>query len=110
MQFIPSTARDIAAELGLEEFELDELYSPKLNINLGTKYIANLMKEFKHNPIHVLSAYNSGEINTERWKKRCVSKSPEEFIARIDYSETRSYVKRVMASFRTYQTMNSPGF
>ncbi len=109
MQFIPSTARDIAAELGLEDFELDDLYVPELNINLGTRYLANLMKEFQNNPLHVLSAYNSGERNTERWKKQCSSEEPAEFIARIDYNETRNYVKRVMASFRTYRNNYEPG-
>lgn len=109
MQFIPSTARDIAAELGLAGFELDDLYRPEVNINLGTRYLANLMTEFENNPLYVLSAYNSGERNTERWKKRCSSEEPEEFIGRIGYTETRNYVKRVMASFRAYHTINSPG-
>ncbi|MBN2135455.1 MAG: transglycosylase SLT domain-containing protein [Acidobacteria bacterium] len=107
MQFIPSTARDIAAELGLEQFELDSLYQPEFSINLGTQYLSNLMQEFRNNPVHVLSAYNSGERNTERWKSRCLGEEPEEFIARIDYTETRNYVKRVMASFRTYHSINS---
>jgi soluble lytic murein transglycosylase len=109
MQFIPSTARDLAAELGLEDFELDELYLPEFNINLGTQYLANLMKNFNNNPLYVLSAYNSGETNTKRWKERCSSESPEEFIARIDYPETRNYVKRVMASFRIYKSIDSLG-
>jgi tetratricopeptide (TPR) repeat protein len=109
MQFIPSTARDLAAELGLEDFELDELYRPEFNINLGTQYLANLMKNFNNNPLYVLSAYNSGETNTKRWRERCSSESPEEFIARIDYPETRNYVKRVMASFRIYKSINAMG-
>lgn len=109
MQFIPSTARDLASELGLEDFELDRLYTPEFNINLGTQYIANLMKNFNNNPLYVLSAYNSGEVNTKRWKDRCTSESPEEFIARIDYPETRNYVKRVMASFRIYKSINAMG-
>lgn len=107
MQFIPSTARDLASELGLEDFELDRLYSPEFNINLGTQYLANLMKNFNNNPLYVLSAYNSGEVNTKRWKERCSSESPEEFIARIDYPETRNYVKKVMASFRIYKSINA---
>jgi soluble lytic murein transglycosylase len=106
MQFIPSTARDLAAELGLEDFETDDLYTPELNINLGTQYLSSLMKNFQNNPFYVLSAYNSGEANTKRWKERCTTESPEEFIARIDYPETRNYVKKVMASFRTYRTIN----
>jgi soluble lytic murein transglycosylase-like protein len=54
MQVLPSTGR----ELGVRR--TDELFHPRTNIFLGTKYLSQLLVEFNGNLPKALAAYNAG--------------------------------------------------
>ena len=105
MQFIPSTANDIAAELKLSEFAQDDLYNPDTAILFGSQYLANLFKQFPDQPQAVAGAYNGGADNLARWIARSRSNDPDRYVAEIGFSQTKDYVYRVLTNFWTYQRL-----
>lgn len=105
MQFIPSTARHISRTLGERDFNLEKLYNPEFSIKIGSKYIQQLLKEFKGDYLAALAAYNAGEQNAHRWLKICQNKDPEQLLLEISFRETKDYVKRVMSSYWEYRLL-----
>ena len=105
MQFIPSTANEMAAELKLAKFEQDDLYNADTAILFGSHYLANLFKLFPDNPQAVAGAYNGGADNLARWIGRSKSSEADRYVPEIGFSQTKDYVYKVMANFWTYQRL-----
>jgi len=57
MQIMPATAKEIAAELGVTEYDLTD---PATNVRFGTHYLLKLLKEFGGDVELALTAYHSG--------------------------------------------------
>jgi soluble lytic murein transglycosylase len=105
MQFIASTASEIATQLNLQNFDQDELYNPDTAIVFGSQYLANLFKQFPNQPHAVAGAYNGGADNLARWIARSRSTEADRYVPEIGFSQTKDYVYRVMANFWTYQRL-----
>jgi tetratricopeptide (TPR) repeat protein len=108
MQFIPQTSNQIAGELGLVDFEQDDLFDPSTGVLFGSQYIGNLFRMFPNQPDSVVASYNGGESNVRRWQKRAKSDRPERLVPEIAYSQTKDYVYKVMANYRMYMTFYGP--
>jgi len=102
LQFIPETAQKLAEEEGLKDFDLDDVYSPEVAVRLAVRYVADLLKLFPDNPHAVLAAYNTGELNVERWISRARSSDVDRLVSEIAIPETKDYVAKVMNSYRAY--------
>jgi hypothetical protein len=76
MQVLPSTGRDLGVP------RADELFDPRTNIFLGTRYLSQLLVEFNGDLPRALAAYNAGP--------RLV------YEGRPLPAETRAYVPRVV--------------
>jgi soluble lytic murein transglycosylase len=105
LQFIPETAQKLASEEGLKDFELDDVYTPEVAVRLAVRYVADLLKLFPDNPHAVLAAYNTGELNVERWIARARSTDVDRLVSEIAIPETKDYVAKVMNSYRAYLTL-----
>jgi len=105
MQFIPSTADDIAAQLGRRDFSQDDLYNPPTAILFGSQYMGNLFKMFPDQPQAVAASYNGGEDNVERWIARAHSNDPDRYVLDIGFTQAKDYVYKVTANFRVYKTL-----
>jgi soluble lytic murein transglycosylase len=103
MQFIASTANEVATQLKLHDFDQDDLYNPDTAILLGSQYLANLFQQFPNQPQAVAGAYNGGADNLARWIARSHSIEADRYVPEIGFSQTKDYVYRVMANFWTYQ-------
>jgi soluble lytic murein transglycosylase len=103
MQFIPETAAAVAASAGLTGFEEEHLYDPSVSINLGTKHLSDLLKKYGGDHYRVLSAYNAGPSKTDYWQKNVAGDDPLSFLLSIQFSETRRYIEKVMASYYLYR-------
>jgi len=105
MQLIPVTAYRLASSLGIENFTPDQLYTPEMNINLGTKYIRDMKDEFG-DAVEVLAAgYNGGESNLRRWLA-CSSTGEEiDLFSNIDMKETKKYVMIVKTNYELYRRL-----
>ncbi|MGE4233452.1 MAG: transglycosylase SLT domain-containing protein [Bacteriovoracia bacterium] len=99
MQIIPPTARDLDPKI-----EISELWNPDKNIQLGVKYIAQLLNRYKGSLILALAAYNAGPGNADRWSKDFKpGMTYEEMVELIGYRETREYVSNIVRNYYWYR-------
>ncbi len=105
LQFIPSTAEEIAAQLKLSDFELDDLYDPKVAILFGSHYLRKLFAEFG-TPQAVAAAYNGSEASVRRSLARARSNEVDRVVIEIGKKETKDYLFIVMNNFRIYQALS----
>ena len=105
MQFIASTASEMAAQLKLKDFQQDDLYNPDTSVRFGSQYLANLFQQFPNQPQAVAGAYNGGADNLARWIARSRSNEADRYVAEIGFSQTKDYVYKVLANFWTYQRL-----
>jgi soluble lytic murein transglycosylase len=105
MQFIPSTAEQIASELGRKSFNQDELYSPHTAILFGSQYLGNLFRQFPEMPQAVAASYNGGEDNVARWTLRARTQDPDRYVMEVAFAQSKDYVYKVLANFRVYQML-----
>lgn len=105
MQLLPSTAKRVAKEIGMDVPSPENLYEPEVNLALGTQYLKDLLERYSNNWFKAIAAYNAGETAVDRWQKEIVTDDIEEFVERIPYVETRGYVKLVMRNHRIYKKL-----
>jgi soluble lytic murein transglycosylase len=103
MQLIPTTALQIASSLGLADFNVEQLYFPEVNVNLGTKYLQEMVAQFGPRVDVLAAAYNGGEVNTRFWLGAASTAEPIEFFSNIDFAQTREYVKLVRVNYEWYR-------
>ena len=101
MQIMPATGRTIARELG-ESFDSETLYIPSVNIRYGSYYLRQLLNQFENSRELTLAGYNGGPPHAREWSERNKEKDPDLLVEGIDFSETRNYVKKVMANYWQY--------
>ena len=105
MQFIASTANDIAAQLKLKDFQQDDLYNPDTSIRFGSQYLANLFQQFPNQPQAVAGAYNGGAENLARWIARSRTNEADRYVPEIGFSQTKDYVYKVLTNYWNYQRL-----
>ena len=97
MQLVPATAAEVAKRNGLNWNGGDSLYDPGVNIELGTRYLAQIAERFNGAPWLASAAYNAGPNRVDQWVAARSTLAPDLFVASIPFKETREYVARVMA-------------
>lgn len=102
MQLMPGTAALVARHQGIALDGVDTLHDPAVNLELGTRFLAGMLKEFR-DPRLALAAYNAGPGRVRQWLKTKKSDDVEAFVEQIPFDETRGYVKRVMFSWEEYK-------
>jgi soluble lytic murein transglycosylase-like protein/outer membrane protein assembly factor BamD (BamD/ComL family) len=105
MQFIPSTANDIATQINLKSFNQDDLYNADTAILFGSQYLANLFKQFPNQPQAVAGSYNGGADNLARWIARSRANEADRYVPEIGFTQTKDYFYKVMANYWTYQRL-----
>ncbi|MYA29312.1 MAG: transglycosylase SLT domain-containing protein [Nitrospira sp. SB0666_bin_27] len=107
MQLMPKTANRTARRLGLVPVDREDLLQGEMNVRLGVAYVGQLLRDYQGNLIRAVAAYNAGPTAVKRWIAKFGNRDPDEFVELISYRETRRYVKRVLTSYRIYQTLYS---
>ncbi|MGH9862222.1 MAG: transglycosylase SLT domain-containing protein [Candidatus Acidiferrales bacterium] len=105
MQLMPGTARQLARRRALPE---SRLYEPELNIQLGTRFLAQLLARFGGSVEKALAAYNAGGTRVEEWGTRSATTDPAEFVESIPVGQTREFVYVVMRNYRFYRDLYAP--
>jgi len=105
MQFISSTANQIAAQLGLRDFEQDDLYNPDTAILFGSQYMKNLFAEFG-SPQAAAASYNGSEDSVRRWIARAGSDDVDRLVIEIAKLQTKDYVFKVINFYNAYQAIH----
>lgn len=104
-QLMPTTAWGVAAQLKLKRPTTAALLEPDLNIRLGARYLADLLKRQKAVRPYALASYNAGEGAVARWRRAAPNATLDEWVEMIPLAETRGYVKRVLRSWVTYKLL-----
>jgi soluble lytic murein transglycosylase len=108
MQIIPSTGRILARAEGLGPFSINMLTNPELNVRMGTRHFAGLIRRF--GGVHyALASYNAGESRIVRWKAERPGLDKDEFIDDIPFPETQIYVKKILGTAEDYRRLYGPG-
>lgn len=113
MQLMPATARETAAKVGVsydyERLTEDEAY----NVLLGSTYFRGLLNRWDGSYVLAVASYNAGPGNVNRWiRENGDPRNPSvdiiDWIEAIPYSETRTYVWRVLENAVVYDMLH-PG-
>jgi hypothetical protein len=104
IQLMPGTAGDIARWYGLPALSGSEFFVPEKSIRYGSLYLSRQYSAFNGSLVHALAAYNAGPGNAAKWMEEFPLEEgdPELFIEQIPLTETRGYVKHVMANTWIY--------
>lgn len=117
MQIIPPTAAEISSELGLSRVNIPEdLFVPEVNIQMGTYYIAKMIKQFGGNVPMGLAAYNAGPTRMQIFVKarpevQLLTKKPtseswdELWMDEVPWFETSFYVKAILRNTMMYKLL-----
>lgn len=105
MQIMPETANWIAEQNGIEDFTLQELHQPEVNIRFGCWYLHNLSAEFDGNVPLTVASYNAGRGKVQEWLVGGTWNGEPEDIDRIPFPETRQYTRNVLKNYEAYQAI-----
>jgi len=101
MQLMPATARWVAQKIGLKDWHWSQVTEVDTNISLGTYYLRHVLDTLDGSPVLASAAYNAGPGRARAWR----ADRPMEaaiYAESIPFSETRDYVKQVMANSSYY--------
>jgi soluble lytic murein transglycosylase len=110
MQLMPGTAREQAGKVGLSYNMSSLTADPSYNIQLGSSYFKRLLDQYGSYPLAV-AAYNAGGGNVNKWiaqygDPRMGGTDILRWIEQIPFTETRSYVQRVLENAVVYDASN----
>ncbi len=108
MQVTERAASEWARETRAENFRVEELFDPEVNLQAGTWYLARAIQHWRNqsDPVpFALAEYNAGASRAQRWAggDGSVAVAPDEFRRSIDFPGTRNYLESVMARRLFYQ-------
>ena len=109
MQFMEETASDVAKKANIDiDFEniKEELLNPGNNINIGTKYLSQLLEKYKNKEV-ALAAYNAGIGTVDKWIEEGTIKEDGSDIEKIPYKETNNYVRKILRDYNIYEKLYS---
>ncbi len=104
LQIMVPTGERLARDRGLEAFRADDLFLPETNILLGSQYLTELSRRFRGEASASIASYNAGPDAVTEWTRR-EGASDDEWVEAIPYTQTRSYVKRVLRSLQAYRVL-----
>jgi soluble lytic murein transglycosylase len=113
MQLMPGTARETAARVGVG-YDFDRLtQDEQYNVLLGSAYFRTLLNRWGGNHVLAVASYNAGPGNVNRWIRangdpRDPNVDVVDWIEAIPFSETRTYVWRVIENAVVYDMLH-PG-
>jgi soluble lytic murein transglycosylase len=109
MQLMPATAELTARRLGMSAPTRGDLLQPAVNVKLGARHLAMLVKRYGGNRFLAAAAYNAGEGRVDRWLAERPLVAADTWIDTIPFLETRNYVKAVMSFGYIYgQLLDAP--
>lgn len=116
LQLLPGTARDMAKKRGID-FSAEKLTSDAgYNATLGAAFLAEQLARFDGSYVLAIAGYNAGPRRAIDWAKRYGDPRGRDvdtvvdWIERIPFTETRSYVQRVMENYQVYKMRLSGRF
>ncbi len=109
MQLMPGTADWVARKLGLARPDPDSLSDVRTNLILGSAYLGMLLQRFDGSQAMAAAGYNAGPVHSQRWRAMPLpghaALDGPVFVESIPFTQTRNYVKRVLANATVYAAL-----
>ena len=105
MQLLPKTGKAVAKEIKLKRYNASQLYTPAVNLQLGTRYFKGMVDKFGGSFEYALAAYNAGSDRVTEWLGQGKYRDPQEFVESIPFTETREYVQAIMRNASVYKQL-----
>lgn len=105
MQLLPKTGKVVAHQVELKRYSPTQLFTPAVNLQLGTRYFRGMVDKFGGSFEHALAAYNAGSDRVEEWMGQGKYRDSPEFVESIPFTETRDYVQAIMRNASVYKQL-----
>src|SRR5580700_2666662 len=105
MQIEPATAEFLARLSGGYRFTTSDLGTPAINVAYGSYYLRYLLDHYHGDEMLAVAAYNAGLANVDRWVAGAGAEGRELTVDEIPFSQTRAYVRRVLAAQHEYRAL-----
>ena len=105
MQLLPKTGKVVARQVDLKRYTASQLYTPGVNLQLGTHYFRGMVDKFGGSFEQALAAYNAGSDRVEEWMGQGKYRDSAEFVESIPFTETREYVQAIMRNASVYRQL-----
>jgi soluble lytic murein transglycosylase len=108
MQVSEKAAREWAQENKVENFRVEELLDPKINLQAGTWYLQRAFKHWENQPDPLpfaLAEYNAGASRAQRWAGSSGGSeiSAKDFLRNIEFPGTKKYVESIIDRYQFYK-------
>ena len=101
MQLMPGTARWVARQLGRKDYSAASIADVELNTLFGAYYFKYWLERLDRMPALAAAAYNAGPGRAQSWRPKSAVEGAV-WVETIPFSETRDYVKKVLANSMFY--------
>jgi soluble lytic murein transglycosylase len=105
MQVAPKAATEWAREHKVADFNLEQLFDPKTNLEAGSWYLRRAIEHWQtqSDPLPLaLAEYNAGASRAQRWAG-AGGTTTEQLLSQIDFPATRQYAKSILDRYAFYK-------
>ena len=109
LQLMPETAKQLARKAGLQFSQTRLTSDAGYNATLGAAFLGEQLDRFNGSYVLTFAGYNAGPNRAAQWLTKYGDPRGKDvdavvdWIERIPYTETRSYVQRVMENYEVYK-------
>lgn len=109
LQLMPGTAKQLARKAGMTFSQARLTTDAGYNATLGAAFLGEQLGRFNGSYVLTFAGYNAGPNRAAQWVARYGDPrgmdidAVVDWIERIPYTETRSYVQRVMENYEVYK-------
>ncbi|WP_027164885.1 lytic transglycosylase domain-containing protein [Mesorhizobium sp. WSM3224] len=109
LQLMPGTARQLAKKAGMTFSQARLTSDAGYNATLGSAFLGEQLDRFGGSYVLTFAGYNAGPNRAAQWVAKYGDPRGKDvdaivdWIERIPYTETRSYVQRVMENYEVYK-------
>jgi soluble lytic murein transglycosylase len=104
MQLLPKVGKSVAKQEKLKHFSTTQLFTPGMNLQLGTRYFRSMVDRFGGFE-YALAAYNAGVDRVQDWQGQGKYRDVQEFVESIPFTETREYVQAILRNANVYRLL-----
>ena len=109
VQLMPATAIAVAAGAGMPEPTRDDLFEPRVNLELGAIELGRLVEVFGGRRAPAIAAYNAGELQAKQWSEQCGEGCTDAmYLMNISFATTRTYTADVLSAATVYAELYPP--
>jgi len=105
MQLLPKTGKTVAKQVKLKGYSAPQLYTPAVNLELGTRYFKEMVDKYNGQFEYALAAYNAGSDRVGDWLGQGHYRDAQEFVESIPFTETREYVQAILRNANVYRQL-----